>query len=203
MTRTRSALALLLLACVAGTHVGAQETGRDIETERRDRTGAFLAAGWHPHLAVGPGIPVGRLGDLSSLGVVGMIGAWYIRPDSRWPGFGVDVTYATFAKDTDEPLPGRYQMAGAMLRLTSKGQQRVFFDWLGGYGTAGVGVFRHGATGSAAITSLGASASVGFLVPVYGREGFVESRVQHIFSGATLGRGNGLTFAPLLLGVRF
>jgi hypothetical protein len=27
--------------------------------------------------------------------------------------------------------------------------------------------------------------------------------VQHVFGGETLGRGNGLTFAPLRVGVRF
>lgn len=181
----------------------AQEAGRDGATERRTRTGAFLAPGWHPHLAVGPAIPLGRLGDLTSLGASGMLGAWYIPPNSGWPGFGVSLSHSEFAKSTDEPLPGRYRVTGVVAQLTSKGRQRLFFDWLGAYGTAGVGAFRHGGEGSEVRTAVGLSASVGFLSPLFGHEGFVESRFQHLFSGETLGRGNGLTFAPLLIGVRF
>lgn len=194
-----SALALLLAAGSAG----AQVTGRDPDTERRTRAGIFLAPGWHPYLAIAPASPLGRLGDLTGLGVSAELGAWFIEPDFAWPGFGVELSYATFGKDTDEPLPGRYQVAGASVRLTSKGRQRLFFDWLGGYGSAGVGVYRHGAEGSATRTALGVTGSLGMLVPVFGFDGFIETRVQHLFSGETLGRGSGLTFAPLMVGVRF
>ena len=174
----------------------AQGAGRDADTDRRTRAGIFLAPGWHPYLAIGPASPLGRLGELTGLGLSAELGAWLIEP-------GVEASYATFGKSTDEPLPGRYQIAGASVRLTSKGRQRLFFDWLGGYGSAGVGVYRHGAEGSATRTALGVTGSLGMLVPVLGLEGFIETRVQHLFSGETLGRGNGLTFAPLLIGVRF
>lgn len=190
---------LTLLACA----LPAQEGERNADTERRERTGALLASGWHPHVALGAAIPMGRLGELTSLGATGMLGAWYIPPGSRWPGMGVSVSHSEFAKNTTEPLPGRYRVTGLVAQLTSKGRQRVLFDWLGAYGTAGVGAFRHGGEGSAVRNAFGVSASVGFLAPVFGREGFVESRFHHLFSGETLGRGSGLTFAPLLIGVRF
>lgn len=198
-----SALACGVAVLLLAPRAEAQVTGRDQDTERRTRAGIFLAPGWHPYLAIGPASPLGRLGDLTGLGVSAELGAWFIEPDFAWPGFGVELSYATFGKDTDEPLPGRYQIAGAAVRLTSKGRQRLFFDWLGGYGSAGVGVYRHGAEGSATRTALGVTGSLGMLVPVLGFDGFIETRVQHLFSGETLGRGNGLTFAPLLIGVRF
>jgi len=194
------AVALLLLSNATVLH--AQRTG-DQATERRARTGAFLEQGWHPYLAVAPVAPLGRLGELTSFGVGGHIGAWYVPPEGSWPGFGVEASYVSLAKDTDELLPGRYQKAGVSLRLTSKGKRRVFFDWLGAYGAVGAGVFRHGASESTMQTSPGASASVGMLVPVYGFEGFIEARFEHVFSGEILGRGNGLTLAPLMIGVRF
>jgi hypothetical protein len=205
MTRSIRFAALVLLTGALGLArpAAAQVTGRDPDTERRARAGLFLEPGWHPYLAIGPAMPLGRLGDLTGLGVSGEIGVWLIDPALPWPGFGAEVSYASFGRDTDEPLPGRYQVAGASLRLTSKGKQRLFFDWLGGYGAAGVGVFRHGASGATTRTALGVTGTLGMLVPIAGREGFVETRVQHLFSGETLGRGNGITFAPLLIGVRF
>jgi hypothetical protein len=196
----RLALAALLLPLLDAS---AQGGGRDPDTERRTRAGIFLAPGWHPYLAVGPASPLGRLGELTGLGFAAEAGAWLIEPDFAWPGFGVEASYATFGKSTDEPLPGRYQVAGAAVRLTSKGRQRLFFDWLGGYGSVGLGAYRHGAAGAPARTSAGVTASLGMLVPVLGADGFIEARVQHLLSGATLGRGSGLTFAPLLVGVRF
>ncbi len=180
----------------------AQGTG-DQATERRARTGALLARGWHPYGAVAPVSPLGRLGELTTFGVSGHLGAWYVPPEGSWPGVGVEASYATLAKDTDEQLPGAYQKAGVSVRLTSKGKRRVLFDWLGAYGAVGAGVFRHGASQTTMQTSPSASASVGMLVPVYGLEGFVEARFEHLFSGQTLGRGNGITMAPLMLGVRF
>jgi hypothetical protein len=199
----RTVLGVVLLG---GTALSAQPTRDplgDPNAERRARAGIYLESGWHPYLAVGPAFPVGRLGDLTSLGVSGHVGAWFIRPEARWAGVGVEATYASFAKDTDEPLPGRYQVAGVLAQVTSKGKQRLFFDWLGGYGAVGVGVFRHGASRSTMRTAPGLSGSVGMLVPMAGYEGFVETRVQHLFSGETLGQGSGLTFAPLRIGVRF
>jgi hypothetical protein len=204
MTLAHCRIAGAVLALVCTAHIAdAQVAGRDVDTERRTRAGVFLEPGWHPYFAVGPAIPLGRLGDLATLGVSAEIGAWLIDPGRVWPGFGVEVTYASFGVDTEEPISGRFQMAGAQARLTSKGKQRLFFDWLGGYGSIGAGVFRHGATGAATRTSIGATASVGMLVPIGGREGFIETRVQHLFSGETLGRGSGITYAPLLFGVRF
>lgn len=200
--RAVTTIAAMALLCATGS-LGAQEAGRDVNAERRARAGMYLEPGWHPYLAVGPAIPMGRLGDLATLGVSAELGAWVIDPDRVWPGLGVELTYAAFGADTNEPFSGRYQMAGAQARLTSKGKQRLFFDWLGGYGSLGGGVFRHGATGATTRTALSATASAGMLVPLGGREGFIEARVQHLFSGETLGRGNGLTYAPLLFGVRF
>ncbi len=191
---------LLLLA--NATPLPAQGSGGD-EAERQVRTGAFLARGWHPYVAVAPTAPLGRLGELTSFGVSGHVGAWFVPPEGSWPGFGVEASYAALAKDTDELLPGTYQKAGVSVRLTSKGKRRVFFDWLGAYGAVGAGVFRHGASQSMMQTSPSASASVGMLVPVYGVEGFIEARFEHLFSGETLGRGSGLTLAPLMIGVRF
>lgn len=200
---TRSSLcAATALLLFSTSTVRAQLTG-DQPTERRARTGAFLAPGWHPHLAIAPVVPLGRLGELTALGVSGHIGAWYVPPNGSWPGIGLEASYASLSKDTDELLPGRYQIAGASVRLTSKGQQRLFFDWLGAYGSVGAGVFRHGASESTMQTSPSASASLGMLVPVYGFEGFIEARFEHLFSGEILGSGNGLTRAPLLMGVRF
>lgn len=170
--------------------------------EGPQRAGASLAPGWHPYMAISPVAPLGRLGDLTSIGVSGHLGAWYVPPRGSWPGVGVEALYATLSKDTDEALPGRYQISGASVKLTSKGKRRVFFDWLGAYAAAGAGVFRHGAE-SAMQTSAGATASLGILTPVYGFEGFLEARVLHLFSGETLGSGNGLTLAPLMIGVRF
>lgn len=167
-------------------------------------SGAMLARGWHPYIAIAPAFPLGRLGELTSLGVSGHVGAWRITPERWVPGIGVELMYASFEPNRSEPLPGRYQVGGALVKLTSKGRQRVFYDWLGAYTTGGIGVFRAGTAGGGNTrTVLGASASVGVLAPVYGREGFVEARFHHLFSGETLGRGNGLTFAPLVLGVRF
>ena len=194
------AVALLLLS--NATVLRAQRTG-DQATERRERTGALLEQGWHPYLAVAPVAPLGRLGDLTSFGVGGYAGAWYVPPEGSWPGFGIEASYVSLEKDTDESLPGRYQKAGVSVRLTSKGKRRVFFDWLGAYGALGAGVFRHGASENTMRTSPGASASLGMLVPVYGFEGFIEARVEHLFSGEILGSGNGLTMAPLMIGVRF
>jgi hypothetical protein len=191
-----------LLLLPDATALRAQRTG-DQTTERRERTGAFLEQGWHPYLAVAPVVPLGRLGELTSLGVGGHIGAWYVPPEGSWPGFGVEASYMTLAADPDGLLPGRYQKAGVSARVTSKGKRRVFFDWLGAYGSVGAGVFRHGASESTMQTSPGASASIGMLVPVYGFEGFIEARFEHLFSGEILGRGNGLTVAPLMIGVRF
>ncbi len=193
------AVALLLANTSA---VRAQRTG-DQATERRERTGAFLEQGWHPYVAIAPVAPLGRLGELTSFGVGGYAGAWFVPPEGSWPGFGIEASYMSLEKDTDEALPGRYQKAGVSVRITSKGQRRVFFDWLGAYGAVGAGVFRHGASESTMRTSPGASASVGMLVPVYGLEGFIEARVEHVFSGQILGSGSGLTLAPLMLGVRF
>lgn len=197
------ACAAVLLLMISAYSLQAQETPSNSAMERRANAGFFVTPGWHPHLAIAPAIPMGRLGDLVSIGVAGQVGAWYITGNPRWPGIGVDFTYATLPKSTDEPLPGRYQLAGASLQLTSKGSQRVFFDWLGAYGTVGVGAFRHGAAGSTTQTSPSVSIGVGILAPVFGHEGFIESRFHHLFSDEILGRGNGLTFAPLLLGVRF
>jgi hypothetical protein len=194
--------ASVTLAAVAESQPARPSLG-DPNTERRTRAGIFLEPGWHPYLAAGPAFPLGRLGDLTSLGVSGHVGTWYIRPDARWAGLGVEATYASFAKDTDELLPGRYQVAGVLAQLTSKGKQRLFFDWLGGYGAVGAGVFRHGASTGTMRTAPGVSASLGMLVPMVGFEGFVETRFQHVFSGETLGRGSGLTYAPLRVGVRF
>jgi hypothetical protein len=205
-TRVRSCVpsCVLLIALLLSTSATAQAqlTG-DQNTERRTRTGAFLDPGWHPHIAIAPVVPLGRLGELTSLGVSGHLGAWYVPAEGPWPGVGIEASYATLAKDTDELLPGRYQIAGASLRITSKGQQRVFFDWLGAYGSLGGGVYRHGASEATMKTSPGASASLGMLVPVYGFEGFIEARFEHLFSGEILGSGNGLTRAPLMIGVRF
>ncbi len=202
ITRTLFTLASCALTlCAAAAPASAQ--GRDQNTDRRERAGTFLEAGWHPYLAVGPAVTLGRLGDLSDIGVSAHLGAWLIQPDVAWPGLGIEASYASFSRNTSEPLPGRYQIAGASLRLTSKGRQRLFFDWLGGYGSIGAGVFRHGASGATTRTAAGVSGSVGMLVPIAGREGFIETRVQHLFSGETLGKGNGLTFAPLMFGVRF
>jgi hypothetical protein len=198
-----AALCTLCSTLLATRSAFAQSAGRDADTDRRTRAGIFLAPGWHPYLAIGPASPLGRLGELTGLGLSAELGAWLIEPDLAWPGFGVEASYATFGKSTDEPLPGRYQIAGASVRLTSKGRQRIFFDWLGGYGSAGVGVYRHGAEGSRMRTSPGVTASLGMLVPVLGADGFIEARVQHVFSGETLGRGSGVTFAPLMVGVRF
>jgi len=194
------AAAVLLLSDT--TALRAQSTG-DQAAERRARTGALLARGWHPYAAVAPVSPLGRLGELTTFGVSGHLGAWYVPPEGSWPGIGIEASYATLAKDTDEQLPGAYQKAGVSVRLTSKGKRRVLFDWLGAYGAVGAGVFRHGASQSTMQTSPSASASVGMLVPVLGLEGFVEARFEHLFSGQTLGRGNGITMAPLMLGVRF
>ncbi len=196
-------IAFLLLSPLLPVVMSAQEIEPDSELERRIRAGEFLAEGWHPYLAAGPAMPLGRLGEIGSLGVSGHAGAWYIPSGGIWPGIGVEASYAGFARDTDESLPGRYQVSGVSVRLTSKGRQRLFFDWLGAYGSVGAGVFRHGSAGNTTRTSAGASLSAGMLLPIYGREGFIETRVQHLFSGETLGRGNGLTFAPLLIGVRF
>lgn len=201
ITRFTAVLTVALLG--SALSLDAQVAGRDVNTERRTRAGVFLEPGWHPYLAVGPAIPLGRLGDLTTLGVSAEIGAWLIDPGRVWPGFGVELTYASFGVNTEEPISGRFQMAGAQARLTSKGKQRLFFDWLGGYGSVGAGVFRYGATGAETRTAAGATASLGMLVPIAGREGFIETRVQHLFSGETLARGNGLTYAPLLFGVRF
>lgn len=201
MTRFTAAFLVTLLGSALSLH--AQVAGRDVNTERRARAGVFLEPGWHPYLAVGPAVPLGRLGDLTTLGVSAEIGAWLIDPGRVWPGFGVELTYASLGVSTEEPISGRFQMAGAQARLTSKGKQRLFFDWLGGYGSVGAGVFRYGATGAATRTAAAATASAGMLVPIAGREGFIETRVQHLFSGETLGRGNGLTYAPLLFGIRF
>jgi hypothetical protein len=202
VARTLSTLAACALTlCTAASAASAQ--GRDQDTDRRERAGIFLEPGWHPYLAIGPAVTLGRLGDLSDIGVSAHLGAWLIQPDVAWPGLGIEASYATFSRNTSEPLPGRYQIAGASLRITSKGKQRIFFDWLGGYGSIGAGVFRHGASGATTRTAAGVTGSVGMLVPIAGREGFIETRVQHLFSGETLGRGNGLTFAPLLFGVRF
>ncbi len=203
VVRALVALAAATIALANAAPLVAQETGRDVNTERRRRAGIFLEPGWHPYLAIGPAIPMGRLGELTGLGLTGSLGAWFIRPESTWPGLGMEASYTTLPRDTDEPLPGRYQLASATLRLTSKGRQRVFFDWLGGYGSAGVGVVRHGAEGASTITSATLTGGVGMLLPVAGREGFIEARVQHVFTGETLGRGRGLTIAPLLVGVRF
>jgi hypothetical protein len=204
MTTTRLATALASVAlCCTTWSLEAQVAGRDVNTERRTRAGVFLEPGWHPYGAVGPAMPMGRLGELTTLGVSAELGAWLIDPDRAWPGFGVELVYASHAADTDEMFTGRYQIAGAQARLTSKGKQRLLFDWLGGYGSIGAGVFRHGATSAGMRTTIGASGSLGMLVPLAGREGFIETRVQHLFSGETLGRGNGITYAPLLFGVRF
>jgi len=203
MIRTRCTTLLTVALLGGALSLDAQVTDRDVNTERRVRAGVFLEPGWHPYLAVGPAIPLGRLGDLTTLGVSAELGAWLIDPGRAWPGFGVELTYASFGVNTEEPISGRFQMAGAQARMTSKGKQRLFFDWLGGYGSVGAGVFRHGATGATTRTSVGATASAGMLVPLAGREGFIETRVQHLFSGETLGRGNGLTYAPLLFGIRF
>lgn len=196
-------LILMAVQVVTAHTLRAQETPTNSARERRASAGFYVTPGWHPHLAIAPAIPLGRLGDLVSMGMAGQVGASFITGDPRWPGIGVDFTYATLPKSTDEPLPGRYQLAGASLHLTSKGGQRVFFDWLGAYGTVGVGAFRHGAAGSTTHTSPSASIGVGILVPLFGHDGFIESRFHHVFSGKILGRGNGLTFAPLLLGLRF
>lgn len=204
--RTSAVRAIASLAAaftLVATSASAQETGRDQAAERRARAGIYLEPGWHPYLAIGPASPLGRLGELTGLGLSAELGAWLVEPNLAWPGFGVELSYATFGKSTDEPLPGRYQLTGATVRLTSKGRQRLFFDWLGGYGSVGAGVFRHGAEGASARTSAGVTGSLGMLVPVLGFDGFIEARVQHVFSGETLGRGSGLTFAPLLVGVRF
>ena len=183
--------------------VGAHTTARAQEVAPVPQSGAMLAEGWHPYLGVAPAFPLGRLGELTSLGLSGHVGAWHITPQRWIPGVGVELTYASFERDRSEALPGRYQVVGGLVKLTSKGRQRVFYDWLGAYTTGGIGVFRAGTSGDNMRTVLGASASVGVLAPVYGREGFVEARFHHLFSGETLGRGNGLTFAPLVLGVRF
>lgn len=199
----RTVSSLLAALVLVPTGASAQEAGRDQAADRRARAGIYLEPGWHPYLAIGPASPLGRLGELTGLGLSAELGAWLIEPELAWPGVGVELSYATFAKSTDEPLPGRYQITGVSARLTSKGRQRLFFDWLGGYGSVGAGVFRHGAEGAQVRTSAGVTGSLGMLVPVLGFDGFIEARVQHVFSGETLGRGNGLTFAPLLVGVRF
>ncbi len=187
-----------LIAAVPVKSSGAQQTAPVRES------GAMLAKGWHPYLALAPALPLGRLGELTSLGVSGHVGAWYITPDRWTPGVGVEALYASFSPDPNEPLPDRLQIAGALVKLTSKGRQRVFYDWLGAYTTGGVGVFRAGTSGDGNTqTVLGVSASVGVLGPLFGREGFFEARFHHLFSGETLGSGNGLTFAPLVFGVRF
>ncbi len=200
-----STLCQRLLAATAGLLLltGSAPLRAQPSDEAPQRSGASLASGWHPYLAVSPVAPLGRLGELTSIGVSGHLGAWYVPPRGSWPGVGVEAMYASLSKDTDEALPGRYQIAGATLKLTSKGKRRVFFDWLGAYAAAGAGVFRHGASESTMLTSAGATASLGVLTPVYGAEGFVEARFVHLFSGETLGRGNGLTLAPLMIGVRF
>ncbi len=203
MMKTRCTTLLMAALLGSAVELDAQVTGRDVNTERRARAGVFLEPGWHPYLAVGPAIPLGRLGELTTLGVSAEIGAWLIDPGRAWPGLGVELTYASFGVNTEEPISGRFQMSGAQARITSKGKQRLFFDWLGGYGSVGAGVFRFGATGAATRTAAGATASVGMLVPFGGREGFIETRLQHLFSGETLGRGNGITYAPLLFGLRF
>ncbi len=190
-------LAGLLSICAHAPDALAQEVAPVPES------GAMLASGWHPYAGVGPAFPLGRLGDLTSLGVSGHLGAWHITPERWIPGVGVELMYASFGRERAEALPARYQVSGALVKLTSKGRQRVFYDWLGAYTTGGIGMFYAGTAGDNMRTVLGASASVGVLAPVYGREGFVEARFHHLFSGETLGRGNGLTFAPLVFGVRF
>ncbi len=199
-----------LCACVAAALFAtgspvlqAQDTPVNSAAERRERAGFYLEPGWHPHLAIAPAIPIGRLGDLVSTGVAGHVGAWFLSGNDRLPGVGVELSYATLPKNTAEPLPGRYEMMGASLQLTSKGRQRLFFDWLGAYGTLGAGAVRHGASGSTTRTSPSASIGIGILANVLGQEGYFESRFQHVFSGETLGRGSGLTVAPLMFGVRF
>ncbi len=174
-----------------------------VSDEAPQRAGASLEPGLHPYLAIAPVAPLGRLGDLTSIGVSGHLGAWYVPPRGSWPGLGIEAMYASLSRDTDEALPGRYRITGASLQLTSKGKRRVFFDWLGAYASAGAGVYRHGASDGTMLTSAGASAGLGVLTPVYGAEGFIEARFLHLFSGETLGRGNGLTMAPLIIGLRF
>jgi hypothetical protein len=181
----------------------AQRAPDDPSAARQRRIGALLDPGWHPHVAAAPAFPLNRLGELTSLGVTGHLGAWYIPSRRGLPGVGFDVTYASFSRDTDEPLPGRYEMVGVSGVLSSKGRQRLFFDWLGAYGTVGGGVYRHGPAGGPSRTAAAASASLGVLVPIGPTDGFVETRFQHLFTGEVLGRGNGLTFAPLMMGVRF
>jgi hypothetical protein len=117
MTLAHCRLAGAVLALVCTAHIAdAQVAGRDVDTERRTRAGVFLEPGWHPYFAVGPAIPLGRLGDLATLGVSAEIGAWLIDPDLVWPGFGVELAYASFGADTDEPFTGSLPDGGRCRR---------------------------------------------------------------------------------------
>ena len=191
--------AMLMAVVVTGTANARTASAQAVPAD--PRPAITVAPGWHPYVAVAPAIPLGRLADLTALGVFAKAGAWYV-PRGAGVGVALDVVGVVLPEDTDEPLPGNYRIVGATVSVTSKARRRVFFEWLGGYGIGGVGLYRHGA-GDVRSTDVGVNVGVGLLTPVLGAEGFVEARFHHLFSGETLGRGSGLTIAPLVIGFRF